>query len=206
MSATDTLRLFDHLFGDLTGYLVAFTGSQRGANNLTDIRQQSYAYPRRREEAASRLIAAGVAGRDAYFGVHLFREAGNRRHDNAAEFVRCLWLDEDDGCYPKDAPEPTAVVHSSAKRRHLYWRLDRPVDSARAVALNRRIAEISGGDRGKAALTSVLRAGDVQLQTRSKWGARNAGAYGHPGVERGSPGGGVASASFAGARAPEARP
>ncbi len=156
MSPDETL--FDHLFGDLEGYLVTFTGKQQGANNLTDIRQQSYAYPSRREEAAGKLIAAGVAGRDAYFGVHLFREAGNRRSENAATLVRALWLDEDDGSFPDEGPPPTAVVHSSTHRRHLYWRLSHPVEAPQAVSLNRSIAAWAGGDRGKAALTSVLRA------------------------------------------------
>jgi hypothetical protein len=157
VSTDDTLLLWDHLFGDLAGYLVTFTGRQRGANNLTDIRQESYSYPQQRNEVAMSLIASAVAGRDAYFGTHLFREAGNRRRDNAGELIRALWLDEDDGRFPKEGPEPTAIIRSSARRRHLYWRLSRPVDPELAADLNKRIAVWVGGDASKAALATVLR-------------------------------------------------
>jgi hypothetical protein len=161
MSASETLRLWNHIFGDLEGYLVTFTGRQQpkvGVNNLTDIRQQSHLYPQHREEAAGSLMAAAVAGRDAYFGVHLLREAGNRRRDNAGERIWALWLDEDDGQFPKDGPEPTAIIASSAKRRHLYWRLACMVAPERAVSINKRIAAAAAGDSGKAALATVLRA------------------------------------------------
>lgn len=158
MSTDDTLLLWDHLFGDLAGYLVTFTGRQRGANNLTDIRQESYSYPHQRNEAARSLIASAVAGRDAYFGVHLFREPGNRRRDNTAELVRCLWLDEDDGLFPEEGPKSGAIIRSSTNRRHLYWPLSRPIEAAAAEALNKRIAVWAAGDAGKAALATVLRA------------------------------------------------
>jgi hypothetical protein len=95
--------------------------------------------------------------RDTYFGVHLFRKYGNRRSDNAMPTVPALWLDEDHGAYPEDGPQPTALIFSSAKRRHLYWRLDRPVSAEEAVRLNRRLAVWAGGDTTKAVLSSVLR-------------------------------------------------
>lgn len=158
MSTADTLRLWDHIFADLEGYLVTFTGRQRGGNNLSSIRQDSYPYPCAREEAAGSLIASAVAGRDSYFGVHLYREAGNRRQDNAAESIRCLWLDEDDGEFPQEGPQPGAVIRSSTNRRHLYWPLTHSVEPAKAVDLNKRIAAAASGDSGKAALATVLRA------------------------------------------------
>jgi hypothetical protein len=68
-----------------------------------------------------------------------------------------LWLDEDDGEYPASGPEPTAVVSSSAGRRHLYWRMTEPVGVEWAVAMNCRIAAWARGDSGKAGLASVLR-------------------------------------------------
>jgi hypothetical protein len=156
--------LFGHIFGDLEGFLVTFTGEQARfrrpdarPNELDDIRQRSWPYPEKAEKAAEYLIAQAQEERDAYFGVHLFREPGNRRSKNAVATVRALWLDEDGGTYPAIGPEPTAVVYSSVKRRHLYWRLDHPVAIEWAVEMNRRLATWAGGDIGKAAAASVLR-------------------------------------------------
>lgn len=90
--------------------------------------------------------------------MHLFRESGNRRAANAVATVRTLWLDEDGGRFPEEGPKPTAIVRSSAGRRHLYWLLARPVAVAWAVEMNRRLAAWAGGDAGKAGAASVLRA------------------------------------------------
>jgi hypothetical protein len=87
----------------------------------------------------------------------LFGEHGNRRSDNAMPTLRALWLDEDAGAYPEHGPEPTAIVHSSKSRRHLYWRLSQAGSVEWAVGLNRRLATWANGDTGKAGLSSVLR-------------------------------------------------
>ena len=157
--------LFGHIFGDSDGFLVTFTGQQARLtrqdareNELTDTQQRSWPYPRKAEEAAEYLIDEAQLERDAYFGVHLFREAGNRLAANASPLVRCLWLDEDDGRFPEEGPEPTTVVYSSVSRRHLYWRLNRPVAIEWAVEMNRRLAVWSSGDSTKAGAASVLRA------------------------------------------------
>jgi hypothetical protein len=157
--------LFGHIFADSEGFLVTFTGRQARMddphareNELTDARQRSWPYPRRSREAANYLINQALNSRDAYFGVHLFREPGNRLAANATPTVMSLWLDEDGGLFPEDGPRPTAIVHSSLGRRHLYWRLTEPVSSEWAVAMNRRLATWAKGDTGKAGLTSVLRA------------------------------------------------
>jgi hypothetical protein len=157
--------LFWHAFDDDRGYLVTFTGqqarlTQEGArdNELADIRQRSWRYPDEAEQAGEYLVEEAQLEREAYFGVHLFRERGNRRAANAHPTVQCLWLDEDGGHYPEEGPEPTAVVRSSAGRRHLYWRLLRPVVIEWATQMNRRIAVWAGGDVGKAGAASVLRA------------------------------------------------
>ncbi len=158
-------RLFEHVFGDAQGYMVTFTGQQARLtkpdarhNELARIEQRSFAYPADAGEASDHLLAQAAAQRDTYFGVHLFRERGSRLAANAVPTVRALWLDEDEGEYPLVGPEPTAIVRSSATRRHLYWLLSHPVSVEWAVAMNRRIASWSGGDIGKAGLASVLRA------------------------------------------------
>ena len=158
--------LFGHIFGDLEGYLVTFTGVQARikrpdsgaqANELTDPQQRYWSYPAKAEKAAEYLISQAQEERDAYFGVHLFRAPGNRRSANAAPSVQSLWFDEDEGTYPENGPEPTAVIYSSVGRRHLYWQLDHPVAIEWAVKMNRRLATWAGGDIGKAGTASVLR-------------------------------------------------
>ena len=157
--------LFWRLFAEDRGFLVTFTGQQARftrddarPNELENIKQISWPYPNKAEEASDYLIAQAQERCEAYFGVHLFRKGGNRRAANAHPTVRALWLDEDDGCFPEKGPRPTITVRSSAGRRHLYWILSRPVAIEWAVALNRRLAEWSGGDTGKAGAASVLRA------------------------------------------------
>jgi hypothetical protein len=156
--------LFGHVLGEDEGFLVTFTGQQARlirpdarSNELTATRQRSWRYPERGEKAAKYLIDEAQSERDVYFCVHLFRKPGNRRAANAIPTVRTLWLDEDGGHYPEEGPEPTAVVRSSARRRHLYWRLTHRVSVEWAVTMNRRLAIWAGGDCGKAGLASVLR-------------------------------------------------
>src|SRR5215217_2402260 len=139
--------MFGHLFGEDKGFLVTFTGRQARftdpeapANELTDTWQRSWSYPSRAEGAAQYLIDEAQLERESYFGVHLFRKAGNRRADNTVPTIRALWLDEDEGHYPEEGPQPTAIVRSSRSRRHLYWRLLHPVSVEWAVEMNRRLA------------------------------------------------------------------
>src|SRR5215207_230528 len=156
-------ELMEHIYGDCTGWLVVFTGKQARVDNpnarenvLADAKQRSFRYPDGVPEAAEYLLRECEDGRDAYQGVHLFKTPGNRRGDNAVDEVCALWLDEDEGHYPEEGPEPTSVVYSSEGRRHLYWKLARPIPMDRAVDLSRRIAVWSGGDTSKAARASVL--------------------------------------------------
>lgn len=164
-SITRPEPLFGHVFGRDTGFLVTFTAQQARLrrpdarhNELVDNRQRSWAYPGEAEKAADYLIDEAQLERDCYVGVHLYREFGNRRAANAAATVRSLWLDEDAGHFPEEGPEPTAIVRSSAARRHLYWQLSHPVAVEWAVTMNRRLAAWAGGDMGKAGAASVLRA------------------------------------------------
>ena len=157
--------LFWHLFGEDEGFLVTFTGEQARfkrasarPHELAETRQISWAYPDKKGEAARYLVDQAQEQRDTYFGIHLFRESGNRRAANATPTVRSLWLDEDEGHFPEEGPEPTAIVYSSASRRHLYWQLTHPLSIEWATEINRRIAVWASGDTGKAAAASVLRA------------------------------------------------
>jgi hypothetical protein len=156
------LDLWAHLFGDMRGHLVTFTGKQSTKqdakpNQLDDTAQRPWSYPEETNEAAAYLIAESEAGRDAYFGVHLFREPGNRRGENASQIL-ALWVDGDGAQVPEAWPQPTAVIDSSPGRQHFYWRLTQPIEPERAAQLNKRLAYGMGGDRGKWGLGTVLRA------------------------------------------------
>jgi RepB DNA-primase from phage plasmid len=161
-STETTLALWEHLFEDLEGYLVTFTGKQSARpnarpNELDDTRQRSWRWPAEKQEGAEYLEAESESGRDAYFGVHLFRRPGTRRAEDAAE-VRALWVDGDGALVPEDWPQPTAAIDSSPGRQHYYWRLTHPIPPERAAQLNRRLCYGMGGDKGKWGLGTVLRA------------------------------------------------
>jgi hypothetical protein len=163
MPTTDTtLELWDHLFGDLEGYLVTFTGKQSDRpdarpNKLDATDQQSWWWPDEKEEAAAYLEAESDKGRDAYFGVHLFTRAGTRKGKHAAKIL-ALWVDGDGATVPESWPQPTAVVDSSPGRQHFYWKLTRPLEPDEAAQLNKRLCYGMGGDKGKWGLGTVLRA------------------------------------------------
>jgi hypothetical protein len=159
MQATDTtLELWDHLFEDLEGWLVTFTGKQSGRpNELDGTKQRSWRWPAERADAAAHLEEESAKGRDAYFGVHLFTRSGTRKAENAAE-VLALWVDGDGARVPDNWPQPTAVVESSPGRHHFYWKLTQPIRPEQAAQLNRRLCYGMGGDKGKWGLGTILRA------------------------------------------------
>jgi hypothetical protein len=155
-------ELWAHLFEGLQGYLVTFTGRQSTRpearpNELDDPQQRSWSWPEEKDGAAAYLLGQSKAGRDSYFGVHLFRKSGTRRGEYADE-IKALWVDGDGARVPKDWPQPTAVVESSPGRHHFYWKLTRPIPPEEAAQLNRRLCYGMGGDKGKWGLGTVLRA------------------------------------------------
>lgn len=151
------LGVWEHLFGDAEGYLVTYTGG-REAGELTEKRQIPWFYPGSAEKAADYLMHQSRKGREAYFGVHLFKTQTNRKAENAADQVAALWADGDGARVPEDWPQPTLVIESSPGRHHYYWKLDYPVEAFHATELNKRIAYGMGADLGKWALGTVLRA------------------------------------------------
>jgi hypothetical protein len=164
--------LWAHLFEDLEGHLVTFTGQQSNRpeaqpNQLDDTQQCSWSWPEKKDEAAAYLLGQSDAGRDAYFGVHLFRKSGTRKGEHAGE-VQALWVDGDGARVPMDWPQPTAVVESSPERHHFYWRLTRPIAPEEAAQLNRRLCYGMGGDKGKWGLGTVLRAPGTRNYKRER--------------------------------------
>jgi|SRR5215211_1353712 len=155
-------ELWAHLFEGLGGHLVTFTGRQSSSlsaqpNELGGTKQRYWRWPAQRNDAAAHLLEESEAGRDAYFGVHLFRRSGSRKADNAAE-VLALWVDGDGAQVPEKWPQPTAVVESSPGRHHFYWRLTRSIAPEEAAQLNKRLCYGMEGDKGKWGLGTVLRA------------------------------------------------
>jgi hypothetical protein len=168
-----TQELWEHLYGDLEGFLVTFTGRQSSRpnarpNELESTAQRSWRYPDQADEAAEYLLKASEAGRDAYFGVHLFKEAGNRLAENATDEILTLWVDGDGAKVPAPWPQPTAIIESSPGREHFYWRLTRPIPAQEAAQLNKRLAYGIGGDRGKWGLGTVLRAPGTRNYKRER--------------------------------------
>ena len=165
----DTLRLWEVLFGDQTGYLKTFTGEQARFSNpsarqneLTRVANRTWRYPEQAPPAAAYLIRQSNMRKDSYFGVHLYRSTGaGRLAADAVDLVRALWVDGDGAKVPAPWPLPSAVVHSSHGREHFYWTLEQPIPAREAVKLNKRMAVAMGADRGKAGLSTVLRAPDT---------------------------------------------
>ena len=161
-----TLRLWEVLFGDQTGYLKTFTGEQARFSNpnarqneLTRVSNRTWRYPEGASAAAAYLVKQSKMRQDAYFGVHLYRSAeSGRLAANAVKLVRALWMDGDGAKIPDSWPPPSAVVHSSLGREHFYWTLEDEVPADAAVKLNKRMAVAIEADKGKAGLSTVLRA------------------------------------------------
>jgi RepB DNA-primase from phage plasmid len=165
-------ELWAHLFEGLEGYLVTFTGQQSarsgaGPHELDALQQRSWHWPTQRDAAAAYLLEESEAGRDAYFGVHLFGRRGSRKADNASEIL-ALWVDGDGAQVPEKWPQPTAVVESSPGRHHFYWRLTRPIAPNDAAQLNKRLCYGMGGDKGKWGLGTVLRAPGTRNYKRER--------------------------------------
>lgn len=98
-----TAELWAHLFEGLQGYLVTFTGQQSSRpdarpNELDDTSQRSWSWPEDKGEAAAYLLDQSDAGRDAYFGVHLFHKSGTRRGETPARSKPSGWTATEREC------------------------------------------------------------------------------------------------------------
>lgn len=150
----EAFPLWEAIFGPQVGLLGLYSalrepphpGRPNKAGRLTSHRQRFYAYPAKAPEAYEWCLHATDAGREAFYCVHLL--TGHRRVKENAAPVRALWAEADgaDGEDISAAPEPSAIVESSPGRRHLFWRLTRPLDGPAAELLNRRLARATGAD------------------------------------------------------------
>jgi hypothetical protein len=151
--------LWESLYGggEVGGYVGLFSGVRPapGDGRLLDPRQAYFEYPGRAREAEAWCTRRSSQGREVYFCAHLL--TARRRTKGRAAPVRALWADADGASLPTGTPGPTAVVESSPGRRHLFWRLSRPLPPSDAEALNRRLSYAVGADRSGWDLGQLLR-------------------------------------------------
>ena len=139
------------------GYVGLLCGvrEQRLAGRLSDPRSAYFEYPGRAAAAEAWCLERSIEGREAYFCAHLL--TARRRTKEHAAPVLALWADADGSVPPVGAPEPTAIVESSPGRRHLFWRLSRPLPPREAETLNRRLSRAVGADPSGWDLGQLLR-------------------------------------------------
>lgn len=116
-----------------------------GVGKLREPRSAYFEYPRRARDAEAWCLKRSAKGHEVYFCAHL--QTACRRTKGHAAPVLTLWADADGSSPPSEVPEPTAVVESSPGRRHLFWRLSRPLPAREAEALNRRLSYALDADR-----------------------------------------------------------
>ena len=128
-----------------------------GSKQLSRHRSRFFDYPNHTPQAVNWCLENSDEGLEAYFCAHLL--LGKRRIKANAAPVVALWADADGLTMPPASvtPEPTAIVESSPGRAHLFWRLTRPIEPARAEGLNRRILAAVGADRSGWDLSQLLR-------------------------------------------------
>jgi hypothetical protein len=150
-------RLWEHLYGDLSGILALFSGvrAEPGCNDLGDTRSAYFDYPRQTGEAEKLCLRWSGEGREVYHCAHLLN-ARRRMKENAAP-VLALYADGDGAKVSEGMPEPTAVGQSSPRREQFYWRLTEPIPPELGEGLNRRLALAMGADDSGWDLSQLLR-------------------------------------------------
>ncbi len=151
--------LVEHVYGDTSGYMAIFSGVRKKPTDkeLTFREQRVFEYPQELGKALSYADKkARERNREMYWGVHLLKSRGSRRKDNAAP-VGCLYAELDGGERLAGEHLATAIVQSSPGRYHIYVRLTRAIDPARAENLNKRLALLVGADPSGHDLSQVLR-------------------------------------------------
>ncbi len=148
--------LWRSLFEGSRGYLGLLSAVRPASEaDLLDCRSAYFEYPERAREAEEWCLARSGEGKETYFCAHLL--TARRRIKEHAAPVLALWADADGSCVPDYIPEPTAVVETSPGRRHLFWRLSRPLPPRDAEILNRRLSRAIGADPSGWDLGQLLR-------------------------------------------------
>lgn len=156
----DAIALWEHLYGDLEGYL-CISHAQRtydffgnpNPKETYDFKQTYFWYPERKEEAITYALEQSDKGREVWFCKHLL--TGKVRQKEYATGILALGTEYDGAPLPNSNLTPTARVESSPGHYHSYQRLERPLDPQIAENLNERLSKITSGDKWP--LASLLR-------------------------------------------------
>jgi len=153
---TAQITLWEHIHGDTTGLIAAFSGRRvRGKKDLQDETSRYFEWPAQRIQASQWLIGESDRDRDAYMCAHLVTKK-RRVKANAATMI-ALYVDGDGAQVGPELPQPTAIIESSPGRQQFYWRLTKPVDPIVGEQLNKRLAKAMGADMSGWDLTQLLR-------------------------------------------------
>ena len=158
LGETNTVLLWQHIYGDVAGLLGLFSGLRRlgaGSKKLDEPRTAYFGWPKEREQACAWALHEAAAGREVYHCAHLLK-ARRRVKVNAAPLLAC-YVDADGAKPQPGMPKPTALVASSPHREQLYWLLTRPVPPELGERLNLRLAYAMGADSSGWDLTQLLR-------------------------------------------------
>ncbi len=162
------LNLWDHLFGDLKGYLCISSANRlydengmpilkptKDQRKETGFKDEFYCYPEQARDAIDRALDLSDEGREAWFCKHLLTLP--RRLAENATGILALGNEYDGPPLPDGNLTPTAWVLSSPDPDHYhgYWGLERPLNPEPCVNLNHKLSKKTGGD--KWALASLLR-------------------------------------------------
>jgi hypothetical protein len=155
--SVSTEKFYRHLYGGQSGILVLFSGERMPAGELDkgSTRTRYFDYPARIADALAYAVEESAASREVWHCAHLLSK-GRRVKANAAP-VLTLWADLDCAEIPNGLLKPTAVVESSPRHFHCYWRLSEEIGAELAENLNMRLAHATGADPSGFDLTQLLR-------------------------------------------------
>jgi P4 family phage/plasmid primase-like protien len=163
----DMCRFWRHTFGSVSGYLCVVSGERSEAGDeLLKVRHRYYPYPSASEAAAKQSLTESGRGKETYYTAHLLKDRKGRKKENAQDIV-WLWADLDGAPIPED-PEPSSILETSEGHYHVGWRLSEPIAPDKAEQLNRLLTYLTGADKGKWALATLLRAPHTKNHKRAE--------------------------------------
>jgi RepB DNA-primase from phage plasmid len=155
----DAIALWQHVFGTRPDRIALMSALRTGEKNKLGPPSHHFFASDQLEDAARCAALQDQRGREVYFCAHQLL-ADERIKDNAAP-VLALWAEVDEGNLDDvvDAAPvpPTAIVESSPRHYHLYWRLKYPIRPDTAENRNKRLGQVIGADPSGYDVTQLLR-------------------------------------------------
>ncbi len=128
---------------------------EQNKNRLRDIEEMYFSWPEEAEQAARYAHQESSKGREIYQCPHLL-SAKRRVKENAVP-PKVLFSDGDGAKIPGWMPSPNIVIQSSPGREQFFWNFPEPVTLEEFERLNKEVTYAIGADKGKWALTTLLR-------------------------------------------------